>query len=301
MSIDVTSHARALSERGYTIIPGQVSDSRTRALNLAADEALDAVSKAILRGVKPQHTLYNDYVRAARCFYAWDHSCRDLLEHPTIHSLGKAVLGKMRLYDMAVLEALPKPPAVELEDFDWHRDFVPSLKDPRAEYLWIFTCLTDVTQHNGATWVLPGSQHEPSREASASITKEKPSDAVQLTANKGDMIAINPAMLHSVGENQTQSGRRLALVGLCRGDRPPLLNHWAMASPQWRSNMAAGARSLIRTSDLSVGEIWEVLPGDWQVSPSGSVRRVRRILKETYQATRSAARRVAKRAIRAEA
>lgn len=292
MTVDVTLHARALREHGYTIISSQVSESHVAELNKAADSALNAVSSAISRGVKPAHTLYNQYVRAARCFYAWDQTCRDLLEHGTIHKLGEALLGRMRLYDMTVLEALPKPAGAELKDFDWHRDFQPSSKEQRPEYLWVFTCLTDVTNQNGATWVLPGSQKDASIKASSSITKEKPANAIQLTAKAGDMIAINPAMLHAVGENQTQFGRRLALVGLCRSDRPPLLNHWAMSSPEWRAEMGIKTRNLMYTEDLSVGEIWDVLPDNWVVSQPGFGRRARRLANQVHVAARTTARRL---------
>lgn len=278
MNLDITAHAQSVVTRGYTVIPAQVSADRLEALNAAADSALATVSRALASGVKPSYTELNPYVRAARCFYAWDLACRDLLAHDTIHALANAVLGKVRLWDMAVLEAMPMPPEAKLDAFDWHRDFPALLKDERPAYLWIFTCLTDVTADNGATWVLPGSQRDASRTPPASITglEAKPFDAVQLTAKAGDIIAINPTMLHCVGENRTKLGRRLALVAMCREDRPPLFNHWSMAPPSWRSEMGDRVRAIVRTSALSLAERWDVLPEGWTVVRPSITRRVRR-------------------------
>lgn len=280
---DIGLHAAAVIERGYTIIPAQVDGEQIAALGAAADRALDKVSRLMASGVQPAHTQINAHVRSARCFYTWDASCRRLLGHPTVHALGQAVLKQPRLWEMTVLEALPMPEDAELGPFGWHRDFSAAAEDGLQQaYLWIFTCLTDVTADNGATWVVPASHRNPallppSADASAQTA---PAEAVQLTARAGDIIAINPAMLHRVGENRTAAGRRLALVGLCRNDRPPLLNHWSIAGTDLRRSLPEPVQALLQTTDRTLDRSWDVLPDGWAIPPAVRIERgLRRVIR----------------------
>lgn len=275
---DIRAHAAAVIERGYTIIPAQVDGEQIAALGAAADRALDKVSRLMASGVQPAHTQINAHVRSARCFYTWDASCRRLLGHPTVHALGQAVLKQPRLWEMTVLEALPMPQDAELGPFGWHRDFSAVAEDGLQQaYLWVFTCLTDVTADNGATWVVPGSHRNPAlRPPSADGGDE----AVQLTARAGDIVAINPAMLHRVGENRTAAGRRLALVGLCHSDRRPLLNHWSIAGAELRRALPEPVQALLHTTDRTLDRTWDVLPDRWAVPPSVRIERgLRRVIR----------------------
>lgn len=275
---DIRAHAAAVIERGYTIIPAQVDGEQIAALGAAADRALDKVSRLMASGVQPAHTQINAHVRSARCFYTWDASCLRLLGHPTVHALGQAVLKQPRLWEMTVLEALPMPQDAELGPFGWHRDFSAVAEDGLQQaYLWVFTCLTDVTADNGATWVVPGSHRNPAlRPPSADGGDE----AVQLTARAGDIVAINPAMLHRVGENRTAAGRRLALVGLCHSDRRPLLNHWSIAGAELRRALPEPVQALLHTTDRTLDRTWDVLPDRWAVPPSVRIERgLRRVIR----------------------
>jgi ectoine hydroxylase-related dioxygenase (phytanoyl-CoA dioxygenase family) len=275
---DIGAHAAAVIERGYTIIPAQVDGEQIAALGAAADRALDKVSRLMAAGVHPAHTQINAHVRSARCFYTWDASCRRLLGHPTVHALGQAVLKQPRLWEMTVLEALPMPEDAELGPFGWHRDFSAAAEDGLQQaYLWVFTCLTDVTADNGATWVVPGSHRNPAlRPPSA----DGGDDALQLTARAGDIVAINPAILHRVGENRTATGRRLALVGLCRSDRPPLLDHWSIAGANLRRSLPEPIQALLHTTDSTLDRTWDALPDGWAVPPTVRIERgLRRVIR----------------------
>lgn len=265
MKINIEAHMKAIVENGYTVIPGQIGAEKLARLNAAADRAIEAVDSALLSGVKPTHTEVNPYVQAVRCFYCWDQSCRELLEHDTVHALGQTTLGDARLWDMSVLEARPMPSDAELGPFDWHRDFPISIDDNGQSYLWVFVCLTDTTTDNGATWVIPGSHRDASiaQPNHGAVSDMRPSTALQLTAHAGDIIAFNPVMLHRVGENRTQGFRRLALIGLCRTDRLPLLNHWAIAAYSVQREASDRLRRLLYTNVSKLDEIWDVLPNDW--------------------------------------
>ncbi len=277
---DIAKHAASVIDRGYAIIPAQVEPEQLAALNIAADHALDKVSRVMASGVRVSHTELNRYVRSARCFYTWDASSRRLLGHEAVHALGKLVLGQVRLWEMPVLEALPMPVDADLGPFDWHRDFSAEAKDGvQQAYLWVFTCLTDVTADNGATWVVPGSHRDPKLRPPGAGDRSHQGEAVQLTARAGDMVVINPVMLHRVGENRTTHGRRLALVGLCRSDRRPLLNHWSIGGARVRQDVPQAVRDMMHTTDWSLDTSWDVLPDGWTVdAPPPLQRAMRRIV-----------------------
>ena len=263
--LDIKTHVKAIAESGYTVISGQIGAEQLARLNAAADRAISAVDRAIVAGVKPAYTELNPYVGAVRCFYCWDRSCWELLEHDTVHALGQAVLGDARLWDMEALEARPMPSDAELGPFDWHRDFPISIDDNGQSYLWVFVCLTDTTTENGATWVIPRSHRDASivQPDHGTVSDRQTSTAVQLTAYAGDIIAFNPAMLHTVGENRTLDGRRLALIGLCRASRLPLLNHWAIAGHSAQREVSDRLRRLLYTDNSMLDDMWDVLPAGW--------------------------------------
>jgi hypothetical protein len=277
VTLDLAAHADAIVERGYTIIPWQVPPDQIAVLNAAADRALDRSSQALASGRKVRHTQFNPYVRSARCFYTWDAASRRLLGHATIQSLGKLVLGTPRLWEMSVLEALPMPEDADLGPFDWHRDFSAAPQDGMQQsYLWVFTCLTDVTADNGATWVVPGSHRDASLLPPGRNGEAGRAEAVQLTAKAGDIVVITPVMLHRVGANRTHSGRRLALVGLCRSDRPPLLNHWLIGGERVRNDLPEPVAAQLYTDDWTIDDDWNVLPDGWQVERAPALRRAAR-------------------------
>jgi len=271
MIIDIETHAKAISENGYTIIPGQIGVEELARLNAAADRAVTAVDHAMLSGLKPAHTTLHSHVRAVRCFYCWDRSCRDLLEHDTVHALGQTVLGDARLWDMAILEVRPMPSGTELGLFDWHRDFPMSIEDNEHSYLWVFVCLTDTTINNGATWVIPGSHRDASiaQPNHSAASDMRPPIAIQLTAYAGDIVAFNPLILHAVGENRTLNCRRLALIGLCRASHLPLMNHWSIAAYDVQKEASERLRRLLYTDVSLLDETWDVLPNGW---PSATKR-----------------------------
>jgi ectoine hydroxylase-related dioxygenase (phytanoyl-CoA dioxygenase family) len=265
MEMNIEAHMKAIAEKGYTVIPGQIDAEMLARLNAAADRAIQAVDSAMLSGVKPTHTEINPYVHAVRCFYCWDRSCRELLEHDTVQALSQAVLGDARLWDMSILEARPMPGDAELGPFDWHRDFPMSIDDEGQSYLWVFVCLTDTTADNGATWVIPASHRDASipQPKPGAVSDTPPPTAVQLTACAGDIIAFNPVMLHKVGENRSLAYRRLALIGLCRAGRSPLLNHWAIAAYSVQREASDRLRRLLYTNVPKLDEVWDVLPDGW--------------------------------------
>jgi hypothetical protein len=274
--LSIQAFIESITERGYAVLPKQVEPQHLAELNTAADRAVAALDRAVSAGVKPAHTpLLSPYYRAVRCFYTWDRACRRMLEHETVAELGQALLGDARLWDMEVLEARPVPPAEGGGPLEWHRDFPVSTDTAGQGYLWLFVCLTDTNESNGATWVVPGSHRQ-----DIQITAEVVEQRIAVNARAGDIVALNPVAIHSVGTNRTDSPRRLALIGLCRAGRSPVLNHWAIAGRDIQRAASDRLRGLLHSNDWSLDDTWDVLP---EPRPQGTGTRVlRQVLRSPY-------------------
>ncbi|BAY74475.1 hypothetical protein NIES25_08880 [Nostoc linckia NIES-25] len=279
--LSIQQHAQSISENGFTVFPNQLDRNSLEKLNAAADLATVAVDRALASGIRLSHTLPSTYIRTVRRFYCWDRSARDLLDRDTLHLLSSTVLGETKLWDMALLEARHLPEQTDrdgfdwdrhLQGFDWHRDFDLSHKN---SYLWMFFCLTDTTEENGATWVIPGTHRREISEKYCieELKSNRPPSAVQLTANAGDLVVIDPTTIHSVGQNRSRGDRRLLLVGVCRSDRDPLMNHWAVIPPKRRAEFSHRAQALLETKNSKLDIDWEVLPDNWPRPRNWNLRR----------------------------
>ena len=282
--LSIQQHVESISQNGFTIIPNQIDQSWCDKLNVAADLATIAVDRALSSGIRLSHTLPSPYVCVARRFYCWNQSVRDLLDHDTVHLLGSTVLGETRLWDMTLLEARPLPERANLDGFDWHRDlqgydwhrdFDVSDTQNGHSYLWIFFCLTDTTEENGATWVVPGTHRDgiSVRHCVNQLSSNRPPATLQLRAKAGDLVAIDPTMIHSVGENRSRGNRRLLNVGLCRVGHDPLMNHWGVVPPKRRTQFSRRAQALLQTKDWRLDIDWDVLPENWQRPIDWDLRR----------------------------
>ncbi len=297
--LSIQQHAQSISENGFTVFPNQLDQNTLDKLNAAADLATIAVDRALSSGIRLSHTLPSQYICTVRRFYCWDQSARDLLDRETLHLLSSAVLGETKLWDMALLEArhLPEETDIDgfdwhqhIEGFDWHRDFEIS---HTHSYLWMFFCLTDTTEDNGATWVIPGTHRKEisARYCLEQLKSNRPPSAVQLTAKAGDLVVIDPTMIHSVGQNRSRGNRRLLLVGLCRVDRDPLMNHWAVVPPKQRAQFSHRAQALLQTKNSKLDIDWEVLPDNWPRPINWDLKRA---ASQVSRRTRSALKRLLK-------
>lgn len=264
--LNLKKHAYVVEVSGYTVLPGQVGDAELEKLRACSERALATAHEF---GQQPK-TLSTEYYRATRCLYLWGEPFLRLLEHQTVHALASLLMGKSYLlWDLSVLAALPAPPrATEQEATTaWHRDWsgihcgssVPG-------YLWFFVCLDDVTSENGATWVVPGSHRvlsrfEPGLEDDWCDDGQPiyPS-AFQVTARAGDILVLNPAMLHNSGHNRSDKPRRLLNIGLCHADLDPLMDHWAIAGGAIQRAASSRLCSLLGADRCGPDRDWPVRP-----------------------------------------
>jgi hypothetical protein len=227
----LTNHAYALAVSGYTAIPHQIQTQELKDLQSAADLALEAEQRT---KNKQPYTLVTDYYKAVRCMYCWDNAYLRLLEHPTIHALASLLIGQYQLWDLSLLSALPTPDSAASPTTAWHRDFQGVHRGTEIPgYLWFFVCLDDFTPKNGATWVVPGSHQinsifEPNTDACKGNKFDQFPSRLQLSALAGDLLVLDPTILHTSGRNESARPRRLINVAICHRDKRPLMNHWSM-------------------------------------------------------------------------
>jgi ectoine hydroxylase-related dioxygenase (phytanoyl-CoA dioxygenase family) len=90
-----------------------------------------------------------------------------------------------------------------------------------------FFPLDDLTEENGATWLLPGSHT--AFEGPSEETFER--GAVRMLAKAGAMILVHPRVWHRSGVNTTDRPRHMLTIGACRSymrsrfDFPRLIAH----------------------------------------------------------------------------
>ncbi len=130
--------------------------------------------------------------------------CRQLVMHPAILSLAETFLGefteRIQLHLTQVISIGPGQGAQAL-----HRDrlawggYVPREVEPQFNTIW---ALTDFTEENGATRVVPGSPSwEPDRQACEEETARAVMDA-------GSVLLYSGSVIHGGGENRTDAPRR---------------------------------------------------------------------------------------------
>ncbi len=269
-------HAFSLAASGWTILPGQVDAQELAALRAASDRGLMALKRHHDLGLPVRHYSGSKHYLAMRAMYCWDEACRRIIEHPSIAALASRVLGAHRLWDLSTMCALPVAPGDESGATGWHRDFSGS--DDGPGYLWFFLCLDDVTAENGATWAVPGSHHRgPAGAPQFPLPETWCSDAqvtrfptgMPLAARAGDIMVLDPTVLHSSGRNATLTPRRLLNIGVCRHDRKPLFDHWALAGADVQRHASPRLREMLDSGPSDLDQTWSVLPEGWRTEPRG--------------------------------
>jgi len=152
-----------------------------------------------------------------------------------------------------------------------HRDrlawggFLPRELEPQLNTIW---AVTDFTEENGATQVVPGSNHwDPARQA-------KPEEIEQAVMQAGSVLIYSGSVIHSGGENRS-AARRMGLnltytVGWLRQEEnqylscPPEIARTFSPELQALIGYAMGSYSLgYFTPPTEPGEGPEVVPPQW--------------------------------------
>jgi hypothetical protein len=135
----------------------------------------------------------------------------DLLEHPRIFPLVRALLGP----DVMMLDHdyFITPPGAAIPQ-GWHFDFdLPGVDHPRSRLMVkVFYVLEDIPADGGATLVLPASHHTPGGTvlANSEVPEDLPG-ALPMTLPAGSAYLISDRTYHSAGNNRSDIYRRLLI------------------------------------------------------------------------------------------
>jgi ectoine hydroxylase-related dioxygenase (phytanoyl-CoA dioxygenase family) len=200
--------AAELAINGYTVIDsglgaGELSDMR---------KALDAVYRRQVReigGVAALDAI--DDADVARCPLAYDERFLELATHRELLALLRRVLGP----DIVLLmqNGILNRPGRAHAQRRWHRDLnYQHWTSSKPIALSALLCVDDFTARNGASFVLPGTQHVAAFPTERFVRAHER----QLTAKAGSFLVFDAMLFHRGGTNTSGRLRRAInhVVGL---------------------------------------------------------------------------------------
>jgi ectoine hydroxylase-related dioxygenase (phytanoyl-CoA dioxygenase family) len=130
-------------------------------------------------------------------------ACRALVSHPTVLATVKDVLAKATNFHLHLTQVIaigPGEPAQTIHRDQWAFDFFPFPVgyDVQCNTIW---AMTDFTEENGATRVIPGSNK---REDRLLFT---PEDTVPAEMTKGSVLFYTGSLYHGAGSNRSNEVR----------------------------------------------------------------------------------------------
>ncbi|HWD25627.1 MAG TPA: phytanoyl-CoA dioxygenase family protein [Rhizomicrobium sp.] len=130
-------------------------------------------------------------------------TCRDLVMNPFVLGVADKLLGHATSYQLhltQVIEIGPGEPAQPIHRDQWAFDFYPFPNgyEVQCNTLW---AMTDFTEENGATRVVPGSNHL------ADKLKFALEDSIAAEMTKGSVLIYNGSVYHGGGANRSDAAR----------------------------------------------------------------------------------------------
>jgi ectoine hydroxylase-related dioxygenase (phytanoyl-CoA dioxygenase family) len=129
--------------------------------------------------------------------------CRDLVMNPLILATTKKVLAHAMSFQLHLTQVIaigPGEPAQPIHRDQWAFDFFPFPKgyEVQCNTLW---AMTDFTEQNGATRVVPGSNHFEDK------LQFREEDSIAAEMTKGSVLLYTGAVYHGGGANRSDSTR----------------------------------------------------------------------------------------------
>jgi ectoine hydroxylase-related dioxygenase (phytanoyl-CoA dioxygenase family) len=137
--------------------------------------------------------------------------CRDLVMHPLVLATAKGVLGHATSFQLHLTQLIsigPGEPSQLIHRDQWAFDFFPFPKDYEVQCNTIWA-MTDFTEANGATRVIPGSNHFEDR---LRLTE---ADTVPAEMEKGSVLFYTGRLYHGAGANRSNATRRGVNITYC--------------------------------------------------------------------------------------
>jgi ectoine hydroxylase-related dioxygenase (phytanoyl-CoA dioxygenase family) len=168
-------------------------------------------------------------------------ACRELVMHPTVLELAHKFLlqfsNKIQLHLTQVINIKPGQGTQPL-----HQDrlawggYIPKQIEPQFNTMW---ALTDFTEENGATRVVPGSaQWEDDRRA----TDDEKTQAVM---SAGSVLLYSGSVIHGGGENQSSADRTGINITYCLSWLRTEENNYLSCPPDIAKDLEPGLQELL--------------------------------------------------------
>lgn len=129
--------------------------------------------------------------------------CRELVMHPTILGAAGSLMSHATSFQLHLTQVIaigPGEPAQAIHRDQWAFDFFPFPKGYEVQFNTIWA-LTDFTEENGATRVIPGSNNLEDK------LKFKEADTIPAEMKRGSVLAYNGSVYHGGGANRSNATR----------------------------------------------------------------------------------------------
>ena len=201
----VARHVAEIDERGYTILEGAIDDAQVDDLN----EGLERLEDEL--GAVPAD---NDFEgsRTVRIYNLLVHGPRfeAVPVHPAVLPVVEAVLDAGCL--VSSLSSIAIGPGETAQPIHADDQLIPLAKPHAATVCNSMWALTDFTEDNGATRVIPGSHR-----ADASPEYGRDYDSVPAEMPKGSVLVWHGSLWHGGGGNRTDARRVGIAMNYCAG------------------------------------------------------------------------------------
>ena len=129
--------------------------------------------------------------------------CREFVTNPLVLAVTKNVLSQATSFQLHLTQVIaigPGEPGQAIHRDQWAFDFFPFPKgyEVQCNTIW---AMTDFTEANGATRIIPGSNHYEDR------MRFKEEDTVPAEMRKGSVLFYNGSVYHGGGANRSDATR----------------------------------------------------------------------------------------------
>lgn len=175
--------------------------------NLASRERIDAINLEMAPFIEATPTGSDDFsgrnTKRTGALIARSPSSHALIQHPTILGVTEKLLHRAQSFQLHLTQVIsigPDSPGQAIHRDQWAFDFFefPSDYDVQCNTIW---ALTDFTEANGATRLMPGSQHLPNAHT------HTVDETVPAEMTKGSCLLYTGKVYHGGGANTSDDTR----------------------------------------------------------------------------------------------
>ncbi len=175
--------------------------------DLASAEQIDAITAEMVPFIDATPPGSDDFsgrtTKRTGALIARSSSSHVLIQHPTILGVTEKLLHRAQSFQLHLTQVIaigPDSPGQSIHRDQWAFDFFefPSDYDVQCNTIW---ALTDFTEANGATRLMPGSQHLPD-EHSHTVAETVPAEM-----SKGSCLLYTGKVYHGGGANTSDETR----------------------------------------------------------------------------------------------